>query len=120
MSFNLTGMVDNQSQFTLEYETSNASWGYCEINAQTIAPFSNVNAFTGMSEGIFSGCEGTVTYTFTDQHGVGRSITMSYNDPFSGSNSASIEAPPGMAAMANVPSSGSNVTAEYLIAGEPS
>ncbi|HEV3089459.1 MAG TPA: hypothetical protein VGX96_19815 [Candidatus Elarobacter sp.] len=118
MSFTLGGNIDNQSQYTLKYSGNAPSWGNCEIVTTTIPPGSNVEAFVGMSDGIFQGCEGSVTYTFTDQHGNEQSISMSYNDPFSGSNSASVNVPNGMTGQADVPSSGSNVTAQYTLSGE--
>jgi len=121
MSFVLSGVLQNQSPYALEYAGDAPSWGTCEINVRSVAPNTTASdAFVGMSEGIFQGCEGTVTYGFTDQHGRQQYVQLAYNDPFSGSNSASISVPTGMVGNADVPSSGSHVTATYTLSGEVS
>jgi hypothetical protein len=120
MSYQLTAYVQNSSGFTLAYQSQSIPWGQCVISANSIPPNQTVGAFTGTSNAVFSGCEGTVTYGFTDEHGNKQVVQFYYNDPFSGSNSVTITVPSGMVGNANVPSSGSDVTANYSLAGQPS
>ena len=120
MSYSLAAMFANQTAFTLTYQNNSTDWGQCEIVAPTIAPNANVLAFNGTSNATFSGCQGTVVYGFTDQSGNAQTVQMSYNDPFSGSNSVTITYPNGMTGGSYVPSHGSYITANFSLSGTPS
>jgi Aegerolysin len=120
MSYQLTGSVQNSSGFTLAYQSQSISWGQCEVSANSIPPNQTLQAFIGTSDAEFSGCEGTLTYGFTDERGNQQTVQFYYNDPFSGSNSANITVPNAMFGNANVPSHGSDITANYSLAGQPS
>jgi hypothetical protein len=120
MSYTVSAYVQNSTSFTLNYQSDSIPWGQCVVSTNVIEPGQTVLAFTGTSNAVFSGCEGTVIYTFTDQNQQSQTVQFYYNDPFSGSNSVSITVPNGMVGNSSIPQHGSDLTANYALAGQPS
>lgn len=115
---NVTAQLANNTQYTLTYQSSNQEWGNFYLKNQTIDPNSSVAIFYAVgAEGSGTGCEGSVIYGFTDQFGNQQTITLTYSDPYIGSNSFGVPSTPsGVTGSANQPGGGPvNVT--YTIGG---
>ena len=114
----VTATIDNQTPYTLSYSSQNLSYGKVTIDAKTIDASTSALAFVGAS---FPGppftCEGTVTYSFTDQNGATQYVSFFYEDPYEGPNEFSVAAPPGISSKNNGPPNGTNVKVTYAING---
>lgn len=114
----VTATINNSTTYSLGYDTQNVQWGSVAINQTSIGGSGSSQAFTAKgADGSGTGCAGSVVYTFADQKGNIQDVTFTYNDPYIGSNSASVTAPGGISASASIPSSGDNVAASYSLSG---
>lgn len=115
---NVTATLTNNTQYTFVYASVDTAWGNYYNQATTIGPNMSVVVFFAIgAEGSATGCQGNVVYNFVDQNGNTDSIGLSYEDPYSGSNSFSITVPSGMTGSATQPSGGP-VAVTYTVGGQ--
>jgi hypothetical protein len=115
---NVTATIANQTPYTFTYSTQKLTSGTVTINAKTIDASSSAQAFFAMaSPGTATGCEGTVTYSFTDQNGTTQNISFFYEDPYANPNKFSVTAPAGISSKNNGPANGFQVAVTYTISG---
>ena len=92
--YNVTATLDNQTPYTLNYDSVSVQWGDYYNQHTTVVPNSTLEIFYACgAEDADSGCQGTVTWTFTDQNGNAQDFTLTYNDPASGPNTYSTNVP---------------------------
>jgi len=119
---NITATIDNQTQYALTFDTNSTVWGYFSDsgtgdNSQVPAN-SQLQVFTAWgAEGSGTGCQGQVTYTFTDQNNNPQDITLFYKDPYTGDNAFSATVPGGLSCTNNGPTHGDTVSVIYTISG---
>jgi len=117
---NVTGIINNNTEFEFTYNANALEWGYYYNIEQSVDANASATMFYACgAEGSGTGCEGNVYYNFTDQNGNTQSISLYYQDPFIGSNIFKISVPPGMTGSAtpNVPSG--SVTVVWTVSGSP-
>jgi hypothetical protein len=109
----VTGQINNNSAFTLTLSSSSLQWGEWNANPPaTIAPNSTGSFVAQGTDGTATGTQGTVNYTIDGQTGM---VVLSFEDPFSGSNSGSGSSSiVGVSADGSI-GSGDAVTATYNI-----
>ena len=115
---NVTASLQNNTQYTLTYQSVNVEWGNYYNHGTTIDANSTVDIFYAVgAEGSGTGCQGSVIYGFTDQNGHQQTITLTYEDPYIGSNSFGVtNLPNGLSGSANQPSGGP-VTVTFSLSG---
>jgi|SRR5579864_6620217 len=114
---NVTATLQNNTQYTLYYQSVNVEWGNYYNKNTTIDPKSAAAIFYAVgAEGAATGCQGTVIYEFKDQYGHTQTVTLTYEDPYIGDNSFSTVVPAGMTEDTPQPQ-GTSVTITYTIGG---
>jgi hypothetical protein len=124
---NVTATIDNQTTYTLNYDSNNVSWGYVTTsgpdNSTVIPPGSQLQVFYAWgAEGSGTGCQGNLTYGFTDQNNNSQELTLFYKDPYNlgTDNEFSATVPSGLTCTNNGPTHGDSVAVTYTISGSVS
>jgi len=109
-------MLQNNTQYTIKYQSVTVEFGRYYNKNTTIAPNSTGQIFYASAVTITSGCVGAVIYNFVDQHGNTQIVTLTYSDPFEGANSFTVAVPNGMTGSVPAPQ-GNQVLVTYTIGG---
>jgi hypothetical protein len=115
---NVTASITNNTDYTIKYQSVDVLWGNYYNKNTTIDPHSTTAIFYAVgAEGSGTGCQGNVTYGFTDQNGNAQTFVLTYEDPYSGSNSfGTASLPNGITGSSNDPQGGP-VVVTYMIGG---
>jgi hypothetical protein len=114
----VTATISNNTAYKLDFDNDSTTWGSFNNTETTISPHSQQEVFTAVgAAGSGTGCQGSATYTFTDQYNHSQDVTLFYKDPYIGSNAFSATAPAGITITNDGPAHGDTVPVTYSISG---
>jgi len=118
---NVTAKINNQTQYLLTFGSNSIIEGHfsnAEPNSTQIPAGEQLQVFfasSGPAKDV--GCEGNVTYQFTDQNGNPQEVTLFYKDPYLGNNEFSATVPSGLTCTSEGPLHGDTVSVTYTLSG---